>query len=58
MREREEEYLRFIEVGIEATNNPGELTIRQCVLDRIVTQGSRGIVGKEWHERFWSVFTT
>jgi transposase len=58
MREREEEYFRFIEAGIEATNNPGELTIRQCVLDRVVTQGSRGIVGNEWHERFWSVFTT
>jgi hypothetical protein len=27
--------------GIEATNNPAELTIRQSILDRIVTQGSR-----------------
>jgi hypothetical protein len=58
MREWEEEYFRFIEAGIEATNNPAELTIRQSILDRIVTQGSRGPVGNEWHERFWSVFTT
>jgi hypothetical protein len=54
----EGEYFRFIEAGIEATNNPAELTIRQSVLDRIVTQGSRGVAGNEWHERFWSIFTT
>jgi hypothetical protein len=34
------------------------LTIRQTVLDRAVTQGSRGICGNEWHERFWTVLTT
>jgi hypothetical protein len=34
------------------------LTIRQSVLDRVVTQGSRGKAGNEWHEGFWSVFTT
>jgi hypothetical protein len=28
------------------------------ILDRVVTQGSRGVTGNEWHERFWSVFTT
>jgi hypothetical protein len=58
MREREEDYFRFIEAGIDATNNPAELAIRQSVLDRVVTQGSRGAAGNEWHERFWSVFTT
>jgi hypothetical protein len=58
MREWEEEYFRFIEAGIEATNNPAELTIRQSVQDRVVTQGSRGVAGNEWHERFWSVVTT
>jgi hypothetical protein len=41
----------------EAANNPAELTIRQSVLDRIVTQGSRGQGGSEWYARFWSVFT-
>jgi transposase len=58
MREWEEEYFGFIGAGIEATNNPAERTIRQMVLDRAVTQGSRGLVGNEWHERFWSVLTT
>jgi hypothetical protein len=57
MREWEEEYFRFIEAGIAARNNPAELTIRQSIMDRIVTQGSRGVTGNEWHERFWSVFT-
>jgi hypothetical protein len=56
--ENEEEYFRFIGAGIEATNNPAERTIRQVVLDRAVTQGSRGIAGNQWHERFWSVSTT
>ena len=54
----EEEYFRFIEEKLEPTNNPAELTIRQTVLDRIVTQGSRSIRGTEWHERFWTVLTT
>jgi hypothetical protein len=54
----EGEYFRFIEAGLEATNNPAELTIRQSVLDRVVTQGSRGTAGNEWHERFWTVLTT
>jgi transposase len=58
MREWEQEYFRFIEEGIEATNNPAELTMRQVVLDRLVTQGSRSKQGNEWHERFWSVYTT
>jgi hypothetical protein len=58
IREWEEEYFRFIEAGIEATNNPAELTIRHSVLDRIVTQGRHGARGNEWHERFWSVSTT
>jgi hypothetical protein len=56
--EWEEEYFRFIGAGIEATNNPAELTIRQSIVDRIVTQGSRGVAGNEWHERFRSIFTT
>jgi transposase len=58
MRDWEEEYFRFIDQGLEATNNAAELTIRQSVLDRVVTQGSRGIGGNEWHERFWTVITT
>jgi hypothetical protein len=58
MGEWEEEYFRFIDEGTGATNNPAELTIRQSVLDRAVTQGSRGTAGNEWHERFWTAYTT
>ncbi|MHB9293266.1 hypothetical protein Holit_02387 [Hollandina sp. SP2] len=42
MREWEEGYFRFIGEGIEATNNPAELAIRQIVLGRKVTQGAGG----------------
>jgi ABC-type glutathione transport system ATPase component len=45
--EKAENYTRFIESGIEPTNNAAELTIRQTVLDRVVTQGSRGTDGNE-----------
>jgi hypothetical protein len=54
----EGEYSRFIEEAIDPTNNPAELTIRQLVMDRMVTQGSRGTAGNEWHERFWTVLMT
>jgi hypothetical protein len=57
-REWEEEYFRFIDRDLEPTNNAAETTIRQTVLHRVVTQGSRGICGNEWHERFWTVLTT
>jgi hypothetical protein len=56
--EWEEEYFKFIESGIEPTNNAAELGIGQTVVDRAVRQDSRGIRGNEWHERFWTVFTT
>jgi hypothetical protein len=51
-------YFLFIEKWIAPTNNAGEQTIRQVVLDRKVTQGSRSEWGDEWHERFWSILTT
>jgi hypothetical protein len=38
--------LPSIEAGTDVTNNPVELAIRQCVLDRSVTQGSRGTCGQ------------
>jgi hypothetical protein len=51
------EYFRFIGYDLDPTNKAAELTIRQSVLERVVTQGSQGIAGKEWHERFWTVLT-
>jgi hypothetical protein len=57
MREREEEYFRFIEAGIEATNNPGELTIRQSIVGRVVTQGgSRQRVARAVLECVYDVY--
>jgi transposase len=54
----QEEYFRFIDTGIPATNNLGEQTIRKVVIDRKVTQGTRSDWGNRWLERFWSVLTT
>jgi hypothetical protein len=54
----EAEYFRFIDEDLPATNNMAELTVRQCVLDRVVTQGTRSSRGNEWHERFWTIYTT
>jgi len=54
----QEEYFRFIESNIPATNNLGEQTIRKVVIDRKVTQGTRSDWGNRWLERFWSVLTT
>ena len=54
----EQEYFRFIEAGIPATNNLGEQSIRRIVLDRKVTQGTRSDWGNRWSERIWSVLAT
>jgi len=52
-------YIRFITTpGIEPTNNLAEQAIRFVVLDRHVTQGSRGETGQRWLERIWTVIAT
>lgn len=52
-------YLRFITTpGIEPTNNLAEQAIRFVVLDRQVTQGTRGETGQRWSERIWTVVAT
>lgn len=52
-------YIRFISTpGIEPTNNLAEQAIRFVVLDRHVTQGTRGEVGQRWSERIWTVIAT
>jgi transposase len=54
-----ESYLRFITTpGIEPTNNLAEQAIRFVVIDRKVTQGSRGDKGQRWLERIWTVLAT
>jgi transposase len=54
-----QEYFRFVTTpGVEPTNNLAEQAIRFVVLDRQVTQGTRGGVGQRWCERIWTVIAT
>jgi transposase len=51
-----ESYFRFLTtVGVEPTNNLAEQALRFVVLDRVVTQGTRGEAGDRWCERIWTV---
>jgi len=57
--EHGESYVRFLTTpGLEPTNNLAERAIRFVVIDRLVTQGSRSIAGRQWLERIWSVLAT
>lgn len=52
-------YFEFIDTpGLSPTNNAAEQTIRFVVIDRHVTQGTRGEAGRAWSERIWSVLAT
>jgi transposase len=52
-------YIRFITTpGVEPTNNLAEQAIRFVVIDRMVTQGSRGQVGQNWLSRIWTMIAT
>ena len=54
-----EEYFLFLEnPQIEPTNNLAEREIRHCVIDRRITQGTRGKSGQRWCERIWTVMAT
>jgi transposase len=44
--------------GLEPTNNATERQIRFVVLDRKVTQGTKGLIGNLWCERIWSTIAT
>jgi transposase len=44
--------------GVEPTNNLTEQTIRFVVIDRRITQGTRGDRGQRWCERIWTVLAT
>lgn len=53
------EYFTFItHPDIEPTNNVAERALRFCVIDRRITQGTRGINGQRWCERFWTIQAT
>jgi len=52
-------YFEFITTpGMEPTNNLAEQAIRFVVIDRHITQGTRGERGREWCERIWTVMAT
>ena len=40
------------------TNNPTEQALRHIVIDRHITQGTRGQRGQRWCERLWTVLAT
>src|ERR1700688_2361296 len=52
-------YFQFVTTpGVEPTNNLAEQAIRFVVIDRRVTQGTRGETGRRWCERIWTVIAT
>ena len=58
-RKHGDAYFRFITTpGVEPTNNLAEQAIRFVVIDRRVTQGTRGEKGRRWCERIWTVLAT
>ena len=54
-----EDYFRFLtEPNVEPTNNGTERQIRPVVIDRRITQGTRGVAGMRWCERIWTTIAT
>jgi hypothetical protein len=54
-----QDYFRFMFTeGVEPTNNHNEQQIRHCVIDRRITQGTRGEAGQRYHERMWTAIAT
>jgi hypothetical protein len=52
-------YFTFVTTpGVEPTNNLAEQAIRFVVIDRHITQGTRGETGQQWCERIWTVMAT
>lgn len=52
-------YFAFVTTpGVEPTNNLAEQAIRFVVIDRHITQGTRGERGRRWCERIWTVMAT
>ena len=58
-RQHADSYFRFITTpGVEPTNNLAEQALRFVVIDRRITQGTRGEAGRAWCERIWNVRAT
>jgi hypothetical protein len=58
-RKHGQAYFEFITTpGVEPTNNLAEQAIRFVVIDRLITQGTRGAAGRRWCERIWTAIAT
>ena len=58
-RERGQAYFEFVTTpNVEPTNNLAEQAIRFVVIDRRITQGTRGESGRRWCERIWTTLAT
>jgi len=54
-----EAYFKFITTpGVDPTNNLAEQAVRFVVIDRLITQGTRGEKGRKSSERLWTVVGT
>ena len=54
-----QDYFRFMFTeGLEPTNNHSEQQLRHSVIDRKITQGTRGEAGQRYHERMWTAIAT
>ncbi|HUV67937.1 MAG TPA: DUF6444 domain-containing protein [Sedimentisphaerales bacterium] len=50
---------RFLfDPAVPSTNNAAEQTLRQAIIDRRITQGSRSVMGRQWNARIWTVLAT
>ncbi len=59
VRTHAQAYFRFLDDDrVEPTNNKAERALRHAVIDRRITQGTRGDAGSRWLERFWSIRET
>ena len=58
-RQHGQAYFRFITTpGLEPTNNLAEQALRFVVIQRRITQGTRGAAGRAWCERIWTAAAT
>jgi len=59
LRKHDVAIFRFLfDPAVPPTNNGGEQSIRQLVIDRRITQGSRSLMGRQWNARIWTVLDT
>ncbi len=59
LRKHGDAIFRFLfDPAVPPTNNGGEQSMRQLVIDRRITQGSRSLMGRQWNARIWTVLDT